>query len=115
MSAYLFFSSRRRHTRYWRDWSSDVCSSDLSCSRISTNCKEILICRIKRHRKNAAQHNRSNKSSYRLLHLHSRKTNKQKAQEREKKYQKCITVFHFLIISCFRYCSPDHYGNYGKH
>src|SRR3712207_2443318 len=24
------FSSRRRHTRYWRDWSSDVCSSDLS-------------------------------------------------------------------------------------
>src|SRR3712207_7613369 len=26
---FLFFSSRRRHTRYWRDWSSDVCSSDL--------------------------------------------------------------------------------------
>src|SRR3712207_5360121 len=26
----VFFSSRRRHTRYWRDWSSDVCSSDLS-------------------------------------------------------------------------------------
>src|SRR3712207_4685791 len=28
---YFFFSSRRRHTRYWRDWSSDVCSSDLTC------------------------------------------------------------------------------------
>src|SRR3712207_6896494 len=27
---FFFFSSRRRHTRYWRDWSSDVCSSDLS-------------------------------------------------------------------------------------
>src|SRR5690625_2053153 len=26
---YLFFSSRRRHTRWPRDWSSDVCSSDL--------------------------------------------------------------------------------------
>src|SRR5438445_7344596 len=26
----FFFSSRRRHTRYWRDWSSDVCSSDLA-------------------------------------------------------------------------------------
>src|SRR3712207_1541824 len=26
---FVFFSSRRRHTRYWRDWSSDVCSSDL--------------------------------------------------------------------------------------
>src|SRR5215203_3490211 len=28
-SVFFFFSSRRRHTRYWRDWSSDVCSSDL--------------------------------------------------------------------------------------
>src|SRR5690625_5763881 len=26
---YFFFSSRRRHTRWPRDWSSDVCSSDL--------------------------------------------------------------------------------------
>src|SRR3712207_2118686 len=26
----FFLSSRRRHSRYWRDWSSDVCSSDLS-------------------------------------------------------------------------------------
>src|SRR3712207_7882540 len=26
----VFFASRRRHTRYWRDWSSDVCSSDLT-------------------------------------------------------------------------------------
>src|SRR5690606_40937657 len=25
----FFFSSRRRHTRFSRDWSSDVCSSDL--------------------------------------------------------------------------------------
>src|SRR5690606_39877136 len=25
----VFFSSRRRHTRFSRDWSSDVCSSDL--------------------------------------------------------------------------------------
>src|SRR5215217_8396754 len=29
MFIFFFFSSRRRHTRYWRDWSSDVCSSDL--------------------------------------------------------------------------------------
>src|SRR2546429_4771459 len=26
---FFFFSSRRRHTRCSRDWSSDVCSSDL--------------------------------------------------------------------------------------
>src|SRR5476651_321816 len=31
----FFFSSRRRHTRYWRDWSSDVCSSDLSSGDIT--------------------------------------------------------------------------------
>src|SRR3712207_8501697 len=30
----FFFSSRRRHTRYWRDWSSDVCSSDLEEVRV---------------------------------------------------------------------------------
>src|SRR5215510_13080048 len=27
---YFFISSRRRHTRWPRDWSSDVCSSDLT-------------------------------------------------------------------------------------
>src|SRR5690606_40358819 len=36
---FSFFSSRRRHTRFSRDWSSDVCSSDLgqdtyACSAI---------------------------------------------------------------------------------
>src|SRR6266496_5790449 len=29
---FFFFSSRRRHTRSLRDWSSDVCSSDLGGS-----------------------------------------------------------------------------------
>src|SRR5690625_7792981 len=29
-SFFFFFSSRRRHTRWPRDWSSDVCSSDLT-------------------------------------------------------------------------------------
>src|SRR5436309_11454769 len=30
---FFFFSSRRRHTRFSRDWSSDVCSSDLATRR----------------------------------------------------------------------------------
>src|SRR5207249_7926428 len=30
----FFFSSRRRHTRSKRDWSSDVCSSDLALGRV---------------------------------------------------------------------------------
>src|SRR6267378_3533076 len=32
MFFFFFFSSRRRHTRSLRDWSSDVCSSDLAPS-----------------------------------------------------------------------------------
>src|SRR5437763_13917749 len=32
MTYLFFFSSRRRHTRYIGDWSSDVCSSDLPVS-----------------------------------------------------------------------------------
>src|SRR5690349_25052630 len=33
---FFFFSSRRRHTRSLRDWSSDVCSSDLVSTQPST-------------------------------------------------------------------------------
>src|SRR5437879_6920621 len=32
----LFLSSRRRHTRYIGDWSSDVCSSDLYAEAVQT-------------------------------------------------------------------------------
>src|SRR5437868_7317803 len=35
---FFFFSSRRRHTRSKRDWSSDVCSSDLAPSRNLVAC-----------------------------------------------------------------------------
>src|SRR3712207_8561717 len=35
----VFFKSRRRHTRYWRDGSSDVCSSDL----LGTNREPRLV------------------------------------------------------------------------
>src|SRR3712207_7512653 len=36
----FFFSSRRRHTRYWRDWSSDVCSSDLPNAPVAQAARE---------------------------------------------------------------------------
>src|SRR5439155_14510316 len=35
----FFFSSRRRHTRWPRDWSSDVCSSDLEPCTIDASLK----------------------------------------------------------------------------
>src|SRR5699024_11980792 len=44
-SYYFFFSSRRRHTRSKRDWSSDVCSSDLMATAAQieeTNINKLL-------------------------------------------------------------------------
>src|SRR2546430_4518569 len=41
----LFFSSRRRHTRFDCDWSSDVCSSDLVCAAHSGSSHQAP-CRI---------------------------------------------------------------------
>src|SRR2546422_3336768 len=45
---FFFFSSRRRHTRCSRDWSSDVCSSDLaactaSASSVERDCSTVLM------------------------------------------------------------------------
>src|SRR5206468_8461332 len=50
---FFFFSSRRRHTRSDRDWSSDVCSSDLRggearddvlCTRgVTTTCGSRML------------------------------------------------------------------------
>src|SRR5690606_32758759 len=43
----FFFSSRRRHTRFSRDWSSDVCSSDLAictlASRRSASARRVRV------------------------------------------------------------------------
>src|SRR3712207_8612755 len=44
---FFFFSSRRRHTRYWRDWSSDVCSSDLGRPRSAPEGVETLPARVR--------------------------------------------------------------------
>src|SRR5437660_2441010 len=48
---FFFFSSRRRHTRWPRDWSSDVCSSDLladaavrTASLVSMGYVEAIYC-----------------------------------------------------------------------
>src|SRR6267154_5232578 len=43
---YFFFSSRRRHTRWTGDWSSDVCSSDLGFCSQSLVGPACLVCGI---------------------------------------------------------------------
>src|SRR5699024_11544891 len=40
---FFFFSSRRRHTRSKRDWSSDVCSSDLRASARSRSPVNAIL------------------------------------------------------------------------
>src|SRR5690606_40098455 len=44
---YFFFSSSRRHTSFSRDWSSDVCSSDLHVIRHSS-CVMRVACSVLR-------------------------------------------------------------------
>src|SRR5690606_39332312 len=39
---FFFFSSRRRHTRFSRDWSSDVCSSDLRYKDLERNYRAMI-------------------------------------------------------------------------
>src|SRR5438067_4635095 len=48
LSLIFFFSSRRRHTRSKRDWSSDVCSSDLARPNFLQMCDPISIARFER-------------------------------------------------------------------
>src|SRR2546429_7181511 len=43
MFVFFFFSSRRRHTRCSRDWSSDVCSSDLPLMAGAYHALPVLI------------------------------------------------------------------------
>src|SRR5699024_12230023 len=38
----FFFSSRRRHTRSKRDWSSDVCSSDLGTDNTESTYNDLI-------------------------------------------------------------------------
>src|SRR5690349_23663698 len=42
-NATFFFSSRRRHTRSLRDWSSDVCSSDLGGAHLPRRAVAALV------------------------------------------------------------------------
>src|SRR5690625_5397856 len=39
----FFFSSRRRHTRWPRDWSSDVCSSDLTRALVDAGADMVAL------------------------------------------------------------------------
>src|SRR2546430_7955458 len=49
MCLFFFFSSRRRHTRFDCDWSSDVCSSDLTRRCHSRRLRRRKLPLLQRH------------------------------------------------------------------
>src|SRR5437868_15547999 len=53
----FFFSSRRRHTRSKRDWSSDVCSSDLDMTSVRSHVRATGFLLL-HYRKRLARQNR---------------------------------------------------------
>src|SRR5690606_40418892 len=60
----FFFSSRRRHTRFSRDWSSDVCSSDLGTDFLviegefeKAGRQEKIVCSYKKGNKKVIKRN----------------------------------------------------------
>src|SRR2546429_9778182 len=49
LTCFFFFSSRRRHTRCSRDWSSDVCSSDLDLGPALRAERGHRLAQLERH------------------------------------------------------------------
>src|SRR5256886_13146057 len=56
LSFFFFFSSRRRHTRFDCDWSSDVCSSDPGLPELVGNGWHAPVPRGRRARRRVAGH-----------------------------------------------------------
>src|SRR5207253_8378827 len=76
--AFLFFSSRRRHTRWPRDWSSDVCSSDLKTLKLIVLESPITMREIRNWENLLEQQEMTPKE----LMPRGRKTNQERSEER---------------------------------
>src|SRR5438874_11799777 len=65
----FFFSSRRRHTRSLRDWSSDVCSSDLSLATmvVSGNASVARLSHVAARAAHAAEKTANDRSEERRV------------------------------------------------
>src|SRR6266542_2503271 len=64
----FFFSSRRRHTRCYRDWSSDVCSSDLSPPMlVDLGCRLVLLGHSERRKEMGETDEQINKKMHAAL------------------------------------------------
>src|SRR2546429_1703187 len=90
----FFFSSRRRHTRCSRDWSSDVCSSDLFALRRSLDLKPDVFKSKDPHKialslKRSAEHSKRRKakpyqSAMSMLNFYINRAGKNLPQKRKR-------------------------------
>src|SRR5437762_14386810 len=107
MFFFFFFSSRRRHTRYIGDWSSDVCSSDLSASFCrafgSEHCKKALAhCRnrmprsCRRRRSEERRVGKECRSRWSPYHLKKKKKSISKSRMSTSSKSFTNTLQHFI-------------------
>src|SRR5215510_16411365 len=86
--SFFFFSSRRRHTRWPRDWSSDVCSSDLVRARTSGRLRCLGRGRgdrleLRRDRKSVVWGKSVDLGGRRIIKKKKKKKKKKKEKRRE--------------------------------
>src|SRR6266511_5604067 len=87
MYFFFFFSSRRRHTRFSRDWSSDVCSSDLSSPRMRGIEWESLKEKGWQRLDRSEERRVGKECRYRWSPYHEKKKKKKNKIEIEHKYE----------------------------
>src|SRR5438067_6031516 len=87
---FFFFSSRRRHTRSKRDWSSDVCSSDLDFQRrleAPDRPSRVFIDRCRYYRSEERRVGKECRSRWSPYH-YKKKKKKKNRQNRKKRTKK---------------------------
>src|SRR6266542_5347865 len=97
--SFFFFSSRRRHTRCYRDWSSDVCSSDLGRprsgdSRTGTSAWAAIRCCWWRGRPRSEERRVGKECRSRLSPDHEKKKSEEKAMayDNEQSHAKKLAI-----------------------
>src|SRR5699024_12023355 len=105
-------SSRRRHTRSKRDWSSDVCSSDLTLARDYESVSSITEwaqrlpenCFFQSHRSFIVNFEHVSDFDHTLIHLCSRQyseylTRRKRSEERRvgKECKRCMSASGYMV------------------
>src|SRR5207245_3766436 len=98
----FFFSSRRRHTRCYRDWSSDVCSSDLEIEKRLVACQRRAERRQARGQLGEQREAQQSGGRARRRHLELRDPANQRSEERR------------VGKECRTWWTPDYSKNNGS-